>query len=41
MKKQSIAIVLALAALSGVGGVIAPVTDDAQTFVQPCCKTGT
>ena len=39
MKKQSIAIVLALAALTGVGGVVAPVAD-AQTFA-PCCKTGT
>ncbi|WP_255356348.1 hypothetical protein [Cellulomonas sp. Root485] len=40
MKKQSIALVLALAALTGAGGVIAPVTD-AQTFTIPCCKSGT
>jgi hypothetical protein len=40
MKKQSIAIVLALAAVTGVGGVVAPAAD-AQTFEQPCCKTGT
>jgi hypothetical protein len=40
MKKQSIAIVLALAALTGAGGVIAPVTDT-QTFTFPCCKSGT
>ena len=39
MKKQSIALVLALAALTGVGAVIAPVTD-AQASA-PCCKTGT
>ena len=40
MKKQSIALVLALAALTGVGGVIAPAAD-AQAFGFPCCKTGT
>ena len=40
MKKQSIAIVLALAALTGVGGVVLPVADDAQASA-PCCKTGT
>ncbi|GEL98389.1 hypothetical protein CTE05_19360 [Cellulomonas terrae] len=40
MKKQSIALVIALAALSGVGAVVAPVTD-AQAFITPCCKTGT
>ena len=40
MKKQSIALVLALAALTGVGGVVAP-AGDAQAFVAPCCKTVT
>ncbi|WP_255354814.1 hypothetical protein [Cellulomonas sp. Leaf334] len=40
MKKQSITLVLALAALTGVGAVVAPVTD-AQAFITPCCKTGT
>ncbi len=39
MKKQSIALVLALTALTGVGAVIAPMTD-AQASA-PCCKTGT
>jgi hypothetical protein len=40
MKKQSIAIVIALAALTGVGGVVAPEADT-QAFELPCCKTGT
>ena len=31
---------VALAALTGAGGVIAPVTD-AQTSSFPCCKSGT
>lgn len=40
MKKKSIALVIALAALAGVGGVAAPAAG-AQAFAAPCCKTGT
>ena len=38
MKKQSIALVIALAALTGVAGTVAPAAD--TEALVPCCKTG-
>jgi len=40
MKKRSIALVLAVAALTGVTGAAAVPSADAAVIAQPCCKGG-